>query len=253
MSFHGNCPQCSTIIPPERFVSGLAVCECGWCDTTAKTQRENDVEKKTIIGLICAALSIMAFYAHAANWGSYALSIPFVKIAQVTGTLSTQGYKDLADQCITLNKWSCARDAYLGIFTSNRDVQGLSALGHFEVRMGNQPGAIGAYMAYFKNGGKDGEAALDFAKVLESSNQYDQAIQYYEASILARPLVLPIQATAGIVRLQMKQGKYEEAYQRILAFHESAENAKGFLNTELAQLESTLHKTAGGKTPKKHV
>jgi hypothetical protein len=36
----------------------------------------------------------------------------------------------------------------------------------------------------------------------------------------------------------MKQGRYQEARQRILAFHASAGNAKGFLNTELTQLDN---------------
>ena len=247
MSFHGNCPTCGTHIPQERYATGHAICECGWTDESASKIFALDVEKKTIMAMIAFCLALVAFYAHAVSWGSYALAIPFVKVQQMTGTLSTQGYHDLADACIAQNKWACAHDAYLGIYTSNRDPQGLADLGHYEVRLGDTAQALSAYASYFKVGGKDGIAALEYAKVLESANQPDQAVQFYQASIDSRPTKLPIQATAGIVRIFIKQGKYEEAYTKIVTFQKGAENAKGFLNTELAQLESQLSKQASGK------
>lgn len=247
MSFHGNCPQCGTHIPQDRYETGAAICECGWTDNSPAKRFDGEVEKKTIMGMVVFCLALLAFYGHAMSWGSYAVAIPFVKLQQVTGTLSTQGYRDLADACIGLNKWSCARTAYLEIYTSNRDPQGLADLGHFEVRLGNTPAALSAYASYFKVGGKSGIASLEYGKVLETAGQADAAIAQYEESIKAREATLPIQATAGIVRILIKQGKYEQAYQRITDFHASAENAKGFLNTELAQLESTLSKQAGGK------
>jgi tetratricopeptide (TPR) repeat protein len=247
MSFHGNCPRCGTNIPQERYVSGMAVCECGWSDNTSARRYDLDVERKTIYGLIAGCLAIVAFYAHTVNWGSYALAIPFVKAQQITGTLSTPGYKELADVCITLNKWSCARNAYLDIYRKNGNVEGLADLGHFEVRMGEVAGATNAYAGYFKYGGKDGVAALEYAKVLEQSNDVDHAIEFYELSIAQRPTKLPIQATAGVVRLMMKKGQYEQAYLRIVEFHKSSENAKGFMNTELAQLEKQLSTQASGR------
>lgn len=247
MSFHGNCPQCGSHIPQDRYLNGTAICECGWTDSTSIKLRMLDVERKTIYGMIAGCLAIVAFYAHMVNWGSYAFAIPFVKLQQVTGTLSVQGARDLANVCIELNKWNCARNAYLGIYRSHGNVEGLADLGHFEIRMGDAAAAMNAYAGYFKYGGKDGLAALDYAKVLESSGQVDRAIEYYDLSVKERPTKLPVQATAGIVRILIKQGKYEEAYSRIITFHNGSENAKGFLNTELTQLETQLNTYANGR------
>ena len=250
MSFYGNCPQCGTQIPQERYISGSPICACGWCDQAPAQRRDLDIEKKTIYGMIAGALAMMAFYVHMVNWGSYAFKIPFVKVAQVTGMLSIEGHRELAQACITLNKWSCARNAYLDIYRSKRDVQGLADLAHLEVRLGESQAAVAAYAAYFQAGGKNGIAALEYGKVLETTGQVDQAVQYYETSIQDRPEKLPIQATAGIVRILMKKGDYEKAYQRIIAFHNSSENAKGFLNTELAQLEKQLGSQASARLKK---
>ncbi len=52
--------------------------------------------------------------------------------------------------------------------------------------------------------------------------------------------MLPIAATGAIVRILMKQGQYTEARTRITEFHKSADNAKGYLNTELTQIEQAI-------------
>lgn len=246
----GFCPQCNSEIPAERQANGFAVCSCGWFDgsTGEKSRKQN--EKKAIFGLIGSAVVLVALWGHLLNWGPYAFSIPFTKIAQLTGTLSKEGYQDLAEACIRLNKWSCAQEAYLDLYRDSHDPEGIADLAHFQVRLKEYPAAMSTYASYFKAGGKNGEAALEYAHLLEESNQADMAFKYYEASIQMRPQILPINATTAIVRLLMKQGKYEDAYQRILDFHASAGNANGYLNTELAQLEAWM--ASQGKLGKKH-
>jgi hypothetical protein len=94
---------------------------------------------------------------------------------------------------------------------------------------------------------------LNYAKVLEAAAQDGEAQRVYEKSIAANPAVLPVQATTGIVRLLIKHGQYAGAYDRILSFHESAENANGYLNTEMSQLQKQLGEKAIAAIEKKHV
>jgi hypothetical protein len=161
--------------------------------------------------------------------------------------MNKQGYTELAEACIQLNKWDCAREAYIGMQQITKDGEGLLLLARLQVRLSEPQAAATTLATYFRLGGRDGDAALQYAALLEAQGDDASAMKYYEASIELRPKILPVQATTAIVRLLMKQGKYDQAQERILAFHESAENAKGYLNTELAQAESAMGQTKAGK------
>lgn len=242
MHVHGFCPQCNTEISRERHQTGAPICQCGWYDRTPAIKAHQEAEKKTSAILVFFAVAITLLFGHMLNWGGYAFSIPFVKLQQITGTLSKEGYQELAKACIELNKWSCAQNAYLDLYKKTRDPEGLAGLAHFQVRLKEKDAAMKTYASYFQVGGQSGDAALEYAHLLEDSGNTQAALQYFEASIQYRPQILPVHATTAIVRMMMKQGRYDEAYQRILDFHASAGNAKGYLNTELTQLEEYMKK-----------
>lgn len=238
MTVHGFCPQCNSEIPRSRLSSGYAICECGWFDVTPSNNNRKKEEQRVVVAMVAATIIMALSLMHYANWGSHAFSIPFIKIQQLTGTLSPEGYKNLAKVCLSLGKNECAKTAYLGLYKQARQVDGLAEYAYISSRLGETAVAQQVYGDYFRLGGKDGEAALRYAKLLEQAGREDEAIQFYDLSIQYRPMVLPIQATTGIVRIKMKQGLYEEAYELLMAFHQSAGNAKGFLNSELTQLEN---------------
>jgi tetratricopeptide (TPR) repeat protein len=252
MNFQGFCPQCGVVIPQARFSTGYAICECGWHDTTIEKKAFFRIEKKVIRSMIIASLLMVGAYAHLINWGTYALSEPVLKVEQLTGMLSNDGYKELAQMCVDLNKFDAAKDTYLDLYRSKGDLSGLAALAHLNVRLGDSTSALATYTTYFKVGGNDGASALEFAKLLDVAGQTEPALQYYEFSIKARPELLPIAATSAIVHIMMKQGHYEEARQRILGFQDSAGNAQGYMNTELSQLDGYLGKAQAKGVEKKH-
>jgi tetratricopeptide (TPR) repeat protein len=179
---------------------------------------------------------------HFARWGEHALSIPVLRIQQVTGTLSAQGYDKLAKACIGINKWSCAENAMLRSFEKSKDPGALNRLAILHMQLGQPQKAIVQFESYFKAGGNDGRTMLAYAKLLELDKKYRDALKYYKSSISARPDALPVEATGGIIRILIKEGRYREAYAQITSFHKSAENAKGYFNTELTQLKPRLRK-----------
>jgi tetratricopeptide (TPR) repeat protein len=245
MNLRGLCPRCGTQLSGAGYTLGAmgpTICPCGWYDRAPELRADLDREKKTIFGMTAAALLMVATFAHLVSWGSYSMQIPVIKVKQITGIMSKEDYGNLAQACIALNKFSCAEQAFVDLYRNKGDLSGLSMLANLNLRLGDEPKAMAAYKDYFKAGGNDGAAALEYAKLLEANKLHDEAFTYFEASIASRPDLLPIQATSAIVRLLIKQGRYEEAYQRILAFHQSAENANGYLNTELTQLEDYLGK-----------
>jgi len=244
MVFTGTCPQCSQQISDSQLLKGFALCHCGWTDTTAAKYTDKRNEKRTIRTLIAAAVILVAMYAHLLSWGTFAVQIPFVKLGEFTGLLSKAGYLELADVCVVLNKWDCAKDALTEVYTSKRDPAGLAARARLEARLGETAKAINTYSAYFAVGGNTIESMNHYGDLLNFADRNEEAIKAYESAIANTGSFLPVKAITGLVHVLMKQGRFEEALTRINSFHASADNAKGYLNTEKSQLENSLRKQA---------
>ncbi|MES2856146.1 MAG: tetratricopeptide repeat protein [Bdellovibrionota bacterium] len=233
-----NCPRCQSDLGPESFKTGSAICKCGWYDKGVDGSEQKRTEKNTVAVLAFATLVMALGYGHLINWGSYAVAIPFVKVQQMTGTLSSEGYIQLAEHCVTLNKWKCAENAYVDLYKSKGDLEALAKLGSLEARLEKYDAALQFYSIYAEKGGRDNRALLNYGTLLENAGRTEDAFKTFELAISTHPDVLPVQATTAIVRMLMKQGKTAEAKERIVAFHKSAGNAKGYLNTELTQLST---------------
>ncbi|CAN5628514.1 hypothetical protein BH10BDE1_BH10BDE1_10010 [soil metagenome] len=246
MALFGNCPRCNSelhknVMSGNIHAGGLAVCtKCGWFESHAQSQARVKAENQTITLMITFSLSLLLVAAHLVSWGGHAFTIPGLKVAQWTGMLSARGYDELAQDCIDLGKYACARTAFIENFQVNRTPEPLAKLARLQVRMQETQPAMATFGSYFKNGGKDGEAALLYGQLLEQAGQDADAEKMLELSIAARSTMLPIAATGAIVRIMMKQGRYDEARTRIETFQGSAGNAKGYLNTELAQIEQAI-------------
>lgn len=251
MKFHSFCPRCGNTLSNEHHSTGVAICECGFADESPSEAMIKKTEKTSIQIMLAFSTVVAVGFGYLQSWGQYATSMPFTKLAQMTTGLSPQGYRDLAKACIELNKWSCAEDAYIELTTQAGDVQGFAELGSLRNRLKQTEAALQAYEAYEKRGGKDAFSLVQYGKLLEAANRDEDAMKIYEKSIASSGEALPVQATTGIVRLLMKQGRYEEAYVRVITFHESAQNASGYLNTELSQLQQQLGQVAARKIEKR--
>lgn len=246
MAYFSTCPRCNSqlhtnVMSGNIQAGGLAVCtKCGWFESQSQAQARIKAENKTIGTMIGFAVGILLVSAHMLSWGGYAFSIPGLKIGQWTGMLSSQGYDELAQACVDLGKFACARTAMIENFQTHRTPEPLAKLARLQSRNQETQAAMVTFWSYFKSGGKDGEAAVLYGQLLEQAGQDAEALKMLELSIASRPESLPIAATGAIVRIMMKQGRYEEARERIKLFHESAGNAKGYLNTELAQIEQAI-------------
>lgn len=247
MTIHGCCPKCGSEISHDRFINGQAICKCGWFDDRSARQAALSAERKTILSMIVGAFVLAIGFGHIATWGSDAISVPLMKVQQMTGTLSDQGYEKLATSCLTHGKYECAQKTYQKRYSATRNVEALAQLAKLNMQLGQNEDSLASYTAYFQAGGDDTEAAYLHGKLLESANRFEEAIDMYELAAEKSEETLPVLSTGAIVRLLIKQGRYEDAYSRIQDFHESSEQAKGYLNTELSQLENHLQ---GSKSKK---
>lgn len=240
MTLHSRCPRCDEVLGKSAFKTGRAICQCGWHDDSSEKKKASAAEKKVIKGLVLSAIALIFVFAHLASWGTYSLSIPGVKIQQMAGVLGNEGYLDLAQACVDLGKVECAKDTYKELYQKKADLTGLAKLATLYIRLQDSSSALPLLTKYFQLGGKDGKIALSYAKLLEQTGNYQAAADYYEFSVASRPKVLSIEATRGLVRSLMALQKYQEAKERIMAFHESAGNAKSYLNGELERIEKAL-------------
>ncbi len=246
MAHFAHCPRCNhdlhTGIQSGNIqAGGLAICKnCGWYESKAQALARIKTENKTIFAMVVTTITILVVTAHMLSWGAHAFSIPFFKLGQWTGLLGASGYSELAQICMDLGKISCAQQTYIENFRKHRDLESLANLARLQVRNQDPQNAMTTFAAYIDAGGRDGEAAILYGQLLEQAGQDAEALRMMELSITNRPETLPIAATGAIVRILMKQGRYEEARDRLVRFHDSAGNAKGYLNTELSQIEQAI-------------
>lgn len=197
-------------------------------------------EKQTIGIFIAIAVAVTLAYGHIISWGPHAGSALVLQAGNTFGLLGAKGYKELAQACVDNNKWDCAEKAYVSLFQKTNDAEVVGELAELQTKLERFPQAAATYGTYFKLGGKDPDKAYFYGQVLEQIGQDEQAVEMYQTSIEQNPENLSINATSALVRLLMKQGKNSEARAIVKAFHEGAENAKGYLNAEAAELEKTL-------------
>lgn len=240
MEFQGFCPACSQNIEKDRFVGVGAICRCGWVDTSQEKKQAEAHSKKLKKTFVGVGLAICGLYMFRLSWGPHAWEVPFLEVESVSGLMSSDGYQKFADICIDLNRWTCAEESYLAMYRSSRNPDAFAKLGKLEFALKRPEKAAQFYGAYYKNGGSNPDVAFEFAQVLEQTHQVDEALKYYQISINARPQTLPVFATSNMVRLLMTNNRAAEAYEKILIFHESAENANGYLNAEATECENAL-------------
>lgn len=246
MAHFGKCLRCNHelhtgIISGDIRSGGLAICtHCGWYESKAQEKANIKTENRAIVAMAITAVAVLALTAHMISWGGYAFSSPLLKIGQWTRTLGTQGYIELSEACLNLGKINCAKQALIDNYQQNRDLESLARLANIQVRNQETQSAMVTYAAYFNANGQNGEAALSYGQLLEQAGQDSEALRMMEQAISLRPDTLPITATGAIVRILMKEGRYAEAQDRLMRFHASAENAKGYLNTELSQIQQAI-------------
>lgn len=251
MLIGGQCPVCGGEIHPPEFHSILEpmhLCKsCGWYESRQEQKAAEVQEKKTVWTMSAVAAALVIVSAHLISWGGGALEILPLKLQQWTGTLGSPGYFRIAELCLANGRAECARKAYLDSYLTAKDLEGLPKLASLQLALKESNAAMTTLNTYFARGGQNPEAALSQGQLLEQAGRLDEALKMFELAIKAMaeqmPDRLPIAMTGALVRVLMKQGQFEEAYKVVRAFHQSAGNAQGYLNTELAQIEQVLKKS----------
>lgn len=238
MTYQNVCPYCGVDLKPK-FMD-LNSCSCGWFDKKSETDARKKMERKAAGFFVVATVLISFAFTHSVTWGSHSLKIPFTTLLKITGLLNEKGYGELAVMCTSAGKYDCTEKSYEKMFEIGKKPKPLLDLAYFQLRQKKDKEAVASFERYFKARGKDGEAMLVYAKLLENTGRTREALRFFDASIKARPEVLPVQATSGIVRIYLKQKKLREAYNRIAYFQASSPIARDYLNAELQTVKRLM-------------
>jgi tetratricopeptide (TPR) repeat protein len=247
MVFNGACRACGKEIPSQRILGNTVVCECGWAASNAMATNMQKISKQTVIAFVIASCLVFIGFVHSFNWGRHAYSIPFLKTAQILGMSSPAGLESIIEACRERGKWACVHDTSFELFEKTKNPQPLGRLAVFYSRLNQPQLAVSVFEAYVKAGGNESGIAFEYGQILEKTNQREQAISWYDKSMATSGDRLPVRAMTALVRILMQDRRYEEAYERIVAFHGSAGNATSYFTTELSELERLLPKAARAK------
>lgn len=217
------------------------ICTCGWKDRIVEREMAHERDIRASIRMAISALGVLVLALHFLKWGQHSFSVPFLRFRQATGLLSAGGYSDLATACISIGQWSCVENSFEQVYLKTKDPDAIRMIASMQLRLEKNDLASESYARYFKAGGKHLIAHLEYAALLESKHRISEAMSIYKKAIDLTPASkLPVQATAGLVRLEIKMQRYTKALHRILEFHALSPNAKGYLNTELEQLRALV-------------
>jgi tetratricopeptide (TPR) repeat protein len=218
----------------------------------APTEKQSQRQENRVIAMLgFSAVVLVVAFVHAATWGSAAISAPTQIMARALGLLSPEGHQNLIETCLKLGRAECVEATAASRYRTTGNLSDFAELGFLQNRIGKSDAALSTLQQYIEAGGNDAVVALKFARLLEAANSDELAIQMYELSLAQWGTeALPIDQTAGLVRLLYKRGDYQLAYEKLLSFRAMGQNAEGYLNSEMALVEKALEVQGSGSPPK---
>lgn len=244
MGMMPSCPKCGT----ELATPFAKVCGCGWFDNREAIKTERNREKRAIAQIIMGAILLAVVVSQFATWGGSLFPVYAIKLKQTLFLGSEKDHLRIANYCRELRNWKCVEKSYRAMMSDHKSVTAIGDLARLKFQLGDYPSARKLFSEYFAANGNSPANMVIYGKILEASKASIEALEYYKMALKASEhtdsQILPVEATSGVVRTLIKTGRHREARATILEFHGSTENAKGYLNNELQQVEQVLKSRA---------
>ena len=242
MMVFGSCPVCQSEISQDRIEQNLAICgACGWSDNKSVKDLEQKTAKRFIFLAVMISIFLIGSFIQAINWNSYFIEIIPIKAKQMAGIATPVELNRIADICIDRQKPQCVEQAYSDIL--RRDPTNLEVIAKYaKILVNNQKLRLASdsFARYFQEGGKDLDAAFEYAKVLGSLGDINESKRYFDYVIDAKPEIMQVTVTQRLVDMLYNAGRYKEAQQAIIKFRKRGANAIYFMEAKLKKIEAML-------------
>lgn len=234
-----NCPRCLQAISEERLQSTPKVCDsCGFVLNNVEKQEHKQHERRSLAILISLAVAIVGLFVHVVNWGSYSLEIIPLKTAQVLGFQSDQGIQRLADICLDVKKLDCTESMYLQ--QALKDPTQWVKLGKFQFNRMRYAQASESFRHFFSGGGKDLDAGYYYARALGEEGRVDEASEYYDYVLQAKPKTIQITVAQAYVKMLVDAQRFDQALKVIDKIRRKGQNASQFMDSEYKVIRSRI-------------
>lgn len=218
----------------------MIICSCGWTESPQTEAVEKERFRKTNFMIMTGAVLILAVFFHIVHWDNYSFAIIPLKIKELTGTASPKDHLILIEICASRHKYDCLKDAYKGLYRSNKDISLLAKLGQLEKSTGNLQSASGTLRNYANLGGKDKAALASYAEVLSQTGRAEEAIKIYKKILASAPHTLQISLARNYVSLLIENKKYAQARKTLEYYRKKATINGYFMEKEYQALNKKL-------------
>ncbi len=205
----GACPQCKLDISEERKKALPFICNhCGF--TSSNDEKVQDqIERKSIFWFSGLSILVVAAHIQLANWDKHSLGIIPIAVKETIGGMTASDWEAKASICMDLKKWDCTEFAYVEV--AKQDPTQWQRAGDFQMKRAHYNQAAQSYYAFFQNGGESLDVSYNYAKALAHLGQVDEAVQYFDQVLAAKPDVLQVTVVQNYVKLLMDHQRYEQA------------------------------------------
>lgn len=205
----GACPQCKLDISEDRKKAVPFICNhCGF--TSSNDEKvQDEIERKNIFAFVGLSILVVAAHIQLANWDKHSLNIIPIAVKETVGGMSQQDWEAKASICMDLKKWDCTEEAYVKV--AQNDATQWQRAGDFQMKRAHWNQAAQSYYSFFQTGGENLDVSYNYAKALAQLGQVDQAVQYFDQVLAAKPDVLQVTVVTNYVKLLMDHERYEQA------------------------------------------
>jgi len=238
------CRVCGREITAKDFLGTSTICRCGWSDQKAQKKIDQVTQKRTITAFFVTAALLMLGFHHAYTWGRHATEVPLLKLAKMTGTISDQGLEKLFEACRNQGQWSCVDETAQSLYLKTKDSKYLARLASIQSRRGLLNEAARTYDAYVAAGGREYEALIRFAQLLElQKSTINRSLEILTLAVENPGDRLPVRAMSILLKILMSEGRHQEALERLTRFHEQSTQAKDYFAQELKTLNEIIKRS----------
>jgi hypothetical protein len=198
---------------------------------------EREVTRSFIKVAAGISLLLVAGFYQAVTWDQYFFEIIPLKAKLTIGGMTPDNYARLADICKIRKNLDCVETALAGLATSDAShIEALATLGGVQANRHEFKQAANTFAIYFKNGGQSPDAAYDYARSLAEIGLIDQAAQYYQAVLKAKPDTMQITVTQDYVKMLVAHGRLADAKSLIQGIRAKGGNASMFMEDEMQKI-----------------
>ena len=193
--------------------------------------------------MVAASIAFLMLLFHFSNWGPDSASIVYLKTAEVLRLAGPKQYNQLFEVCKRGNKHDCMENTLKRYYESTGEPEQLKALALFQLKREKTTPALQTYKKYFSVTGDtpiDAQSAFNYAKLLEQSNQPEEALVYY-GEILSQQEkhIVPVNAVRNKLHILIQLDRQQEALQLVKQY-KSLKHEDKYLKQEIALWEKQI-------------